>query len=125
MPRKLSTLLKMSQAWNSSHIFPLTEASSRWQAKTTGQLLDALGTDKIQRTVLLFIASIVVAAAVLLPALLRVMMTGEFQWLSHIGLMAFAVPALIIAAGTFTRSAVAGRMILLIIWYIYLSSVSF
>ena len=106
-------------------IFPLTEASSRWQAKTTGQLLDTLGTDKTQRTALLFISAVIVAGAVLIPAIIRIFLTGELQWLSHIGLMIFAMPAFIIAAGTLTRSAVAGRLIMLIIWYIYLSAVSF
>ena len=106
-------------------IFPLTEASSRWQAKTTGQLLDTVGTDKVQRTALLYVAAVILAGAVLLPAIIRMFLTGEFQWLSHIGLMIFAVPAFIIAAGTLTRSAVTGRLIMLIIWYIYLSAVSF
>jgi len=106
-------------------IFPLTEASSRWQAKSTRNLLDTLGTGKIQRTVLLFIASLSVAALVLLPACFRMIITGEWQWVAHIGAMIFLAPALIIAAGYFTRSAVTGRMIMLIIWYIYLSSATF
>lgn len=103
-------------------IFPLTEASSRWQAKSTGQYLETLGTNANLRTGLLYVASISVALAVMLPVLLRTIAAGEFQWLPHIGMIVFAAPALIIAAGRLTRSAVAGRMIMLIIWYVYLSS---
>lgn len=106
-------------------IFPLTDASSRWQAKSTGALLNTLGTDKLQRTALLYIAAAIIAAVIILPAAARLMITGNIQWLPHIGLIIFAVPAFIVAAGTITRSAVTGRLIMLIIWYIYLSSVSF
>ncbi len=106
-------------------IFPLTEASSRWQSKSTGDLLDTLGTNKGERTLLLYIASVTIALATLLPALIRILMAGQFQWLSHIGLISFAMTAFIIGLGTLTRSAVSGRILMLIIWYVYLSSGGF
>lgn len=103
-------------------IFPLTDASSRWQAKSLGQYLETLGTNNGLRTALLYVASVSIAIAAILPAVVRAVSVGEFQWLPHMAMIAFAAPALIIAAGRITRSAVAGRMIMLIIWYVYLSA---
>jgi len=105
-------------------IFPLTEASARWQGKTTGQLLNTLGPNRLQRSQSLLVASVLLALIVLLPVTLRVMTQAQWQWLPHIFVIGFLVPAFIVAMGFMTRSPVAGRLLMLIGWYVYLSSAS-
>ena len=105
-------------------IFPLTDESARWEARTTGHLLATMGAETMQRMVSLFIAGVLVAACVLFPAFLRALVVGDFQWLPHMGAVAVGAPAIAIVLGSITRSAVAGRLILLIIWYVFLSSAS-
>ena len=103
-------------------IFPLTDESARWEAPTTGQLLATMGAERGNRMLSLFIASVLVAGAVLLPAAIRAIMVGDAAAFPHMAIIAFGAPAVAIMLGSLTRSAVAGRLILLIIWYVYLSS---
>ena len=103
-------------------IFPLTEASARWQNHTLVQWLNTLGPDRLQRGLARWIAHGLIATLVLLPATVRMVLDGSTLWLAHVAIIALAVPAFIVAAGWITRSSVAARLLLLIGWYAYLSS---
>jgi len=105
-------------------IFPLTETSSRWQNKTTEQLLNTLGLNRMQRTAILLVASICMAMLVILPAFIQAIFHSQLQWLPHMLMIVTIVPAVIVFTGTITRSAVTGRLLMLIGWYVYLSSAS-
>lgn len=105
-------------------IFPLTEASARWQSKTLEKLLDTLGPGRIRRAGALMCASILVAGIVMLPAVLRMIIESEFLWFPHAMFVTLAVPVIIVLTGNITRSAVTGRLLMLIAWYVYLSAAS-
>lgn len=106
-------------------IFPLTEASSRWQVKSMASLLNTMGTTNAQRAIILYLASAAVAALVLTPAIVQMSLQMETKWMVDLFAIIFIAPAVILATGQLTRSAVTGRMIMLIIWYVYLSSAAF
>lgn len=103
-------------------IFPITEASARWQSKSTGHLLNSLGPTQMQRNLGLLAASLSLALLALLPASIRLIAESQWQWLPHVFIIGIVVPAFIVAMGTITRSAVAGRLLMLIAWYVYLAS---
>ena len=103
-------------------IFPIAEASARWQAKSMQQLLDTAGPEQIGRSFALFLAAALVAILVTLPSAVRVIVISESEWLTHIALISIAMPALLIFLGALTKSAVTGRLAMLIAWYVYLSS---
>lgn len=103
-------------------IFPIAEASARWQGRTTQQLLDTMGLERISRIVALFLAAVLIAVMVMLPAAVKLVLEQEGLWLTHIALISIVMPAIIIALGAVTRSAVTGRLVMLIIWYVYLSA---
>ncbi|MEO1425784.1 MAG: hypothetical protein AAFU58_03220, partial [Pseudomonadota bacterium] len=103
-------------------IFPLTQASARWQNTTLDTWLGTLGPGRVQRALCLFCASSIIALVVMSPALARMVYTQNFDWLTHALFIIFAVPALIIVMGMITRSAVTGRLLMLLAWYTYLSS---
>ena len=105
-------------------IFPLTDESARWEAPTLSQLQATMGSERLPRMIALLVAAVLVASAALLPAAIRAMVTENTHWLAHMAVIAIATPAVAIALGTLTRSPIAGRMILLITWYVYLSSVT-
>ncbi|MEM1192497.1 MAG: hypothetical protein AAGH42_03785 [Pseudomonadota bacterium] len=105
-----------------SLIFPLTQASARWQNTTLDTLLGTLGPGRVQRALCLFCASSIIALVVMSPALARMVYTQNLDWLTHALFIIFAVPALIIVMGMITRSAVTGRLLMLLAWYTYLSS---
>lgn len=105
-------------------IFPLSEEGARWEKKTTVHLLDTMGPSRIQRLGALFAASILIALAAFIPSLVKVIISGEYQWIKTIVVIALGTPAVIIGLGALTRNAVAGRLIMLITWYVFLSSAS-
>ncbi|MEP3889303.1 MAG: hypothetical protein ABJN69_02480 [Hellea sp.] len=105
-------------------IFPLSEEASRWDKKTTVQLLDTMGPSRIQRIGGLLTASMLIALAAFIPSLGKVIMSGEYQALKTIAIIVIGAPAVIIGLGALTRNAVAGRLIMLIAWYVFLSSAS-
>lgn len=106
-------------------IFLMTDASARWQSKTLGQLLDTVGPGPIHRAITLFTALSIISTLALIPASFHVIIGQEWHWLPHIGVMAVIVPAIVVILGAVSRSAVTGRLIMLISWYIYLSSAGF
>ncbi|MEO0450670.1 MAG: hypothetical protein AAFZ74_10185 [Pseudomonadota bacterium] len=103
-------------------IFPIAEASARWQSKSTQHLLETLGPDRIGRSLALFVAAASVALLVCMPSAVRAVLQNEGKWLTHIALISLIMPASLVFLGALTRSAVTGRLIMLISWYIYLSS---
>ena len=105
-------------------IFPIAEASARWQSKTTQHLLDTLGPQQVGRSLALFGAAACLSLLVTLPSTVRAVVQNEGQALIHIAMISVAMPAALVVLGAVTRSAVTGRLIMLIVWYIYLSSAS-
>lgn len=105
-------------------IFPLSEESARWEKKSMGQLLETLGPNRAQRLGALTAASMLIALAAFLPSLVKIIIAGDYHWIKTIAMIVVGVPAVLIGLGSLTRSAVAGRLIMLIIWYIFLSSAS-
>ncbi|MEM8616671.1 MAG: hypothetical protein AAGF20_07020 [Pseudomonadota bacterium] len=103
-------------------IFPIADASARWQGRTTEHLLDTLGPQRISRSLILFFAAVFVAAVITMPAAFRAVLQGEGHWLTHMAAISIAMPGLLVLLGTITKSAVTGRLVMLIIWYVYLSS---
>ncbi|MEM7492725.1 MAG: hypothetical protein AAF296_05045 [Pseudomonadota bacterium] len=105
-------------------IFPFTEASARWQNRSLQSYLETIGPSAVQRAVVSTLSNCLIAILVTAPAAVRAILSGELQWLPHIAMICFAVPITITILSIFTRSAVAGRMIMLLAWYAYLSSAS-
>ena len=106
-------------------IFPLSEEAPRWEKKSMGQLLDTTGPSRAQRLGALSIAAILVAVAAFIPSFMKIVLTGDYQWIKTIITLVIGVPAVIIGLSALTRNGVAGRLIMLISWYVFLSSASF
>lgn len=105
-------------------IFPLTEASARWENRSLRSYLDTVGPSAVQRAVVSTVSNCLIAILMSAPAAVRAILSGELQWLPHIAMICFAVPITITVLSILTRSAIAGRMIMLLAWYAYLSSAS-
>jgi hypothetical protein len=103
-------------------IFPLTEASARWQGQATQPWLNTLGPGPLERLLARWAAHIGVACLVLAPAFTLSVIEGEVGWVPHMLVIASVLPAVIVGTGAVTRSPVTGRLLLLIAWYAYLSS---
>ncbi len=103
-------------------IFPLTEASARWQGQMIVPWLNTLGPAAAERLISRWAAQVIIAVLVVLPAFVLRFTEGQLEWLPHMAVIVLAVPALIVASGAVTRSPVAGRLLLLIGWYAFLSS---
>jgi hypothetical protein len=83
-----------------------------------------MGLSRVQRIGALFAASVLIAIAAFTPSLVKLILSGEYQWIKTIVIIAIGAPAVIVGLGALTRNAVAGRLIMLIIWYVFLSSAS-
>ncbi|MEO1306288.1 MAG: hypothetical protein AAFV37_15050 [Pseudomonadota bacterium] len=103
-------------------IFPIAEASARWQGKTTQQLLDTLGPEQPSRSFALFLATSLIAVLVAMPSAVLAILRSEPQTLIQIAMISILVPAVLVLLGAVTKSAVTGRLVMLIAWYAYLSS---
>lgn len=103
-------------------IFPIAEASARWQNRTTQHLLDTLGPRQMGRSLALFAASACLALLVTLPSAVRAVVQNEMQTLMQIAMISIAMPAALVFLGALSKSAVTGRLVMLIVWYVYLSS---
>ncbi len=103
-------------------IFPMTTASVRWRNRTLEQMLGTLGPSQLQRFGSLIAASILVATCCLLPSLIRSIAISDHQWYLHMAAIAFIAPCATVAIGWTTRRATAGRILMLIAWYVYLSA---
>ncbi|UTW58932.1 hypothetical protein KFE96_01095 [Kordiimonas sp. SCSIO 12603] len=103
-------------------IFPISQASARWQNNTVSTLLNTFGPGRFERAVILFLSSMFVAIVTLTPAMIVAVFSGNSNSLMDAGLIAVSVPLVLVALGALTRSAVTGRLIMLMAWYVYLSS---
>ena len=105
-------------------IFPLTDASVRWQNQTTQAVLDTFGPSRMERAVVLLITFVAIAAVAMLPSVVQLILTNELQWISHILVITLVLPVVIVALGVLTRTAVTGRLLMLVSWYAYLTAAS-
>ena len=103
-------------------IFPLTDASARWQARSLDGFVNTLGLDRLPRAAMRLLAYGLVAAIVVSPAIARMVVDADLAMLPHALVIAALVPSVAVLTGLITRSSVTGRLILLIGWYAYLSS---
>lgn len=103
-------------------IFPIADASARWQSTSMQHLLDTVGPEKVGRALALFVAAAMIALLVMTPSAIRAVVFNEAEWLAHILLIGVGMPAVLILLGAITKSAVTGRLLMLIAWYVYLSS---
>lgn len=98
-------------------IFPLTRYGSRWRAKTLVQWQNALPSREVADTVMRLMVASLAVLLLLLPSIATMDMAESSDVLA----IAVGLPAIAIGLGYLTRSAVAGRLILLILWYGYLN----
>jgi len=85
------------------------------------RLTDLAPNSAISQFVNRLLACIALSLALCFPALCRMIGTGNFDQISDIAAIGVGLPALAIGLGHFTRGSVAGRLILLILWYGYLN----
>ncbi len=102
-------------------IFLLTQHGARWRSSEMSRLTDlAPVSPALQYSTRLF-ASILLALAPCLPALGRMFISGDMAQVVDVCAIGVGLPIIAITLGHATRGAVAGRLLLLILWYIYLN----
>lgn len=101
-------------------IFPLTQHSARWRGRQMAALsaMTPRGTEDV---IIRIVAAITVIALLCLPSAVRLVLTGEGGPWIDIAAIVIGLPMIAILLGHITRSAVSGRLLLLILWYIYLN----
>lgn len=102
-------------------IFPLTGHGARWRAPEMSRLTNLSPVSALSQLLLRLAAAISLALAFCIPACFRMMTMGEWGHFSDIVAIGIGLPILAIGLGHITRGPVAGRLILLILWYGYLN----
>lgn len=105
-------------------IFPFSAEAARWRGGNMPGFSLTTGTANSTQFVGFIFAAMVVAAIAHLPALITGTLTGQMLILSQAAPIIFGVPLFAAFSGYLSRSAIAGRLILLIIWYSYFSTAS-
>lgn len=101
-------------------IFPLTQHGARWRGQQMAAL-SAVTPRGPEGVIIRTVAAVLVTALLCLPSAMRLVLTGEGgPWIDIVAIVV-GLPLIAILLGHLTRSAVAGRLLLLILWYIYLN----
>lgn len=102
-------------------IFPLTSHAARWRAKNLTGLSHLAPTSAFSQFNVRMFAAIFISLCLCLPALGRLLSVGQFSQLPDILAIGIGLPVTAMILGHVTRGPVAGRLILLILWYGYLN----
>ena len=103
-------------------LFPLTSESARWQARSLRSLLKTSPANEATRLVAFAGAGIALMLMAHLPSIAWTILTGKSAQLMLMGAIIAGVPVAAALFAAVTRSAIAGRIILLIAWYGFLST---
>ena len=103
-------------------LFPITAESGRWQSQNTRQFCETTGISLWHRAGLCLLASITIFIFAHIPAIGHMVVTGKWGIVSQMGAIVLGVPAAAVTLGYITKGPIAGRLILLISWYIYMSA---
>jgi hypothetical protein len=102
-------------------IFPLTAHGARWQPKALRHLSGTLALGPLAQFAVRLCAGLAICALACLPAFIRIFITGETAQFQDIAAISLVLPVVAITLGHLTRGAVAGRLLLLMAWYVYLN----
>lgn len=102
-------------------IFPLTQQGARWRALEMSRLANLSPTSAISQLTIRILACVTLGLGLCLPALARMLAEGDSSQLLDIVTVGVGLPVLAIGLGHVTRGPVAGRLVLLILWYGYLN----
>jgi len=102
-------------------IFPLTLHGARWRGPEMSRLMDLAPTSALSQFWIRLAASMFLSLALCLPAVIRVLIAGPSNQLIDFAAIGVGLPAIAIGLSHLTRGPVAGRLILLILWYGYLN----
>jgi hypothetical protein len=100
-------------------LFPITAESGRWQSPNTRQFFETTGVNLWHRAGLCFLAAMTIFCVAHIPAIGHMAAASSWGLTPQMGAIIFGVPAAAIALGYITKGPIAGRLILLIAWYIY------
>jgi len=102
-------------------LFPLTTHSARWTSRNLDQFSETLPMSKPVQIIWPILASSLLLAATCLPALVKILLSDSkaylMDWMFIVGIL----PVLIFGIGYMTKSSFTARLILLIVWYLYLN----
>ncbi|MEP3655339.1 MAG: hypothetical protein ABJO36_10625 [Litorimonas sp.] len=102
-------------------IFPLTQHGARWRGLEMSRLTNLAPTSAIAQVSTRIGAFVLLGLALCLPSFGRMIVTGNLTQLGDIAAVGVGLPVLALALSHLTRGPVAGRLILLILWYGYLN----
>lgn len=102
-------------------LFPLTQHGARWRGLEMSRLTNLTPSSAMTQFATRLGASVMLALALCTPALGRMMATGDLNYLSDVAAVGLGLPVLAIGLSHITRGPVAGRLILLVLWYGYLN----
>ncbi len=103
-------------------IFPVAAAGARWQGRMMTPLLASTGSGVFMRSLTFFVAAALVGFAAFAPATVSAIAQNHPRAVLHAVAISVATAAAAIGLGVMTKSAVPARLVLLAVWYGYLSA---
>ena len=102
-------------------IFPLTQHAARWRGKNMDALTRLSPVSPTAQLVHRLGSSVVLSLMLCGPAMGRMIATGNPTDWADVAAIGLGLPVIAVALGHLTRGPVAGRLVLLILWYGYLN----
>jgi len=102
-------------------IFPLTQHGARWRGLEMSRLTNLSPTSALSQLTTRIAASVILGLGLCLSALGRMLAAGDTSQVLDVAAVGVGLPVLAIGLGHATRGPVAGRLVLLILWYGYLN----
>jgi hypothetical protein len=104
-------------------VFPITTHSERWQSRNMTSFTSTLPNERSTQFLWALGSTILLALAVCMPAIIKAVMTSGLADIApDLGFIVLVVPLIGMGLGALTRSAFTARLLLLLMWYIYLNS---
>ncbi len=102
-------------------LFPLVTHSARWQSQNLSQFASTLPPQKTEQLAWQYGAGVLLSVLVCLPAIIKAVLKTPFGLSPDMVFIVIGLPLIIVLMGALTRSAVLARILLLLIWYVYLN----
>lgn len=102
-------------------LFMFTRHSATWENRDLNQFMRTLPTDRRAQQIWQIAAFILIMVLLCLPSLIRMNVSGDFAHIPDVVWLCLGLPIIISVMGRLTQSGTTARLLLLIVWYIYLN----
>ncbi len=102
-------------------LFMFTRHSAMWENRQLNQFMSTVPTGRTTQQIWQIVSFILIMTLLCLPSLIRMALACDYSHIIDMVFLCFALPVIISLLGRLTQSGTTARLLLLIVWYMYLN----